>query len=60
MCMRFAIFNFSEKLQNIFEIGLKKIWSDRAKIALEEKYLQIKKLQTRFYFLYVKLAAVQI
>ena len=23
-CLRFAIFNFSEKLQNIFEIGLKK------------------------------------
>ena len=24
MCQQFAIFNFSEKLQNIFEIGLKK------------------------------------
>jgi len=23
-CLRFAIFNFSEKLQNIFEIGLRK------------------------------------
>ena len=23
-CLRFAIFNFNEKLQNIFEIGLKK------------------------------------
>ena len=23
-CLRFAIINFSEKLQNIFEIGLKK------------------------------------
>ena len=27
-CLRFAVFNFSEKLQNIFEIGLKnKEWS---------------------------------
>ena len=34
---RFAIFNFSEKLQSIFEIGLKKMWSDRTKIALEKK-----------------------
>ena len=24
MCLRFATFNFSEKLQNIFEIGFKK------------------------------------
>ena len=36
------------------------MWSDRTKIALEEKYLQIKNSPTRFYFLYVKLAAVQI
>ena len=36
-CLRFAIFNFSEKLQNIFEIGLKNIWSVRTKIALIER-----------------------
>ena len=36
-CLRFAIFNCSEKLQNIFEIGLKTMWSDRTKIALGEK-----------------------
>ena len=47
-CLRFAIINFSEKLQNIFEIGLKKIWSDRTKIALEKEYLEIKKSQRNF------------
>ena len=50
-CLRFAIFNFSEKLQNLSEIGLKKkIWIDRTKIALEKRYLQITNSQTRFYF----------
>ena len=42
MGLRFAIFNFSEKLQDIFEIGFKKLWSDRRKIALgEKKYFEI-------------------
>ena len=36
-CPRFAKFDFSEKLQNIFEVGLEKIWSVRTKIALIEK-----------------------
>ena len=36
-CLRFVIFNFSEKLQNIFEIGFKKIWDACTKIVLIEK-----------------------
>ena len=47
-CLRFAIFNFSEKLQNIFEIGLKKIWSDRTKIALERNVFRNKKFSDIF------------
>ena len=39
-CLRFAKFNFSEKLQNIFKIRFKKIWSVRTKIALIEKILR--------------------
>ena len=34
LCLRFAIVNFSEKLQNIFEIGLKKYGVYETKIAL--------------------------
>ena len=58
-CLRFTIFNFSEKLQNIFEKGLKKYGVIVQTSLLKKKYLEIKKL-TRFYFLYVKLAIVQI
>ena len=47
-CLRFAIFNFSEKLQNIFEIGLKKIWSVRTKIAAIEKVFRNKKFADIF------------
>ena len=59
-CLRFAIFNFSEKLQNIFEIGLKKYGVIVEKSLSEKKYLEIKNSQTRFCCLYVKLATVQI
>ena len=34
--------------------------SDNTKIALQKKNLEIKNLQTPFYFFYVKLATVQI
>ena len=37
----------------MFEIGLKKIWSDQTEIAPEKKYLEIKNLQTPVYFFYV-------
>ena len=46
----FAIFNFSEKLQNIFEIGFKKIWSDCTKIALKEKIFENKKFAVTIVF----------
>ena len=60
-CLCFAKFNCSEKLQNIFEIGFKKVWSDCAKDALwEKKNFERKNSQTRFCWLYVKLATVQI
>ena len=60
-CMRFAIFSFSEKLQNILEIGFKKIWSDRTKFPLEKKVFRNKKFADTFvFFLYVKLATVHI
>jgi len=36
------------------------MWSDRTKIALEEKYFEICNSQTRFCSLYVKQATVQI
>ena len=41
--LHFAIFNFSEKLQNIFEIRLKiYIWSDSTKITLGKiKYFNV-------------------
>ena len=49
LCLRFAIFYRSEKIQNIFEIGLKKmIWSDRTKIALGEKIFRKKKFADKF------------
>ena len=59
-CVRFAIFNFIENVQNIFKIGLQKLWSDYTKIALREKYLEIKNSKTSFCCCYVKLATVQI
>ena len=59
-CLRFAIFSFSEKLQSIFEIGLKKYGVIVQKSLLKKKDLEIKNSQTSFYFLYVKLTTVQI
>ena len=38
MCLRFAKFNCSEKLQNIFEIGLKKCGVIVQKSLLEKKF----------------------
>ena len=41
--LRFAIFNFSEKLQNFFKIGLKKYGVVvKKKMLLEKKYLEMK------------------
>ena len=57
MCLRFAIFNCSEKLQNNVEIGFKKMWSRRTKIALRENIFRNK--QTRVCRSYVKLATIQ-
>ena len=48
--LRFAIFNFREMLWNIFEIGLKKIWSDHTNIALEQKVFRNKKFADMFLF----------
>ena len=60
-CLRFAIFNFSEKLQNIFEIALTKIWSVRTKIDfIEKKYFERKNSETRFGCLCVNLSTVEI
>ena len=42
-CLRFAIFNFSEKLQNIFEKGLRKCGLIVQKSFLKKKYFEIKK-----------------
>ena len=59
-CLRFAIFNFSEKLQNIFEIGLRKCGLILQKSLLKKKYFELKKSETFFCCLYVKLATVKI
>ena len=60
-CVRFAMFNFSEKLQNIFEIGLKIYGAIVQKSPSKKEYLEIKSSQTLFlFFIYLKLATVQI
>ena len=59
-CLRFAIFNFSEKLQNIFEIGLRKCELIVQKSLLKKKYFEIKNSDIRFCCLYAKLATVKI
>ena len=59
-CLRFAIFNFSEKLQNIFEIGLRKCELIVQKSLLKKKYFEIKNSETPFSCLYAKLATVKI
>ena len=59
-CLRFSIFNFSETLQNIFEIGLTKCELIVQKSILKKKYFEIKNSETGFCCLYVKLATVKI
>ena len=49
MCLQFATFNFSEKLQNIFEIRLKKIWSHSTKLGLKKVFTN-KKFADMFLF----------
>ena len=43
--LHFPIFNFNENLQNIFEIE-RKTWSNRAEIALNENFSEIKNSPT--------------
>ena len=45
---------FQWKVAEHFWNRIKNIWSDRTKIALEKKYLEIKNWQTQFCCLYVK------
>jgi len=59
-CLRFAIFNFSEKLQNIFKIGLKNMeWLYKNRSPTKNIWKE-KNLQTCFCCLYEKLTTVQI
>ena len=58
MCLRFAIFNFSEKLHNIFEIGFKKCGVIVQKLLSEKKYFKRKNSQITFCCLYLKPATV--
>ena len=44
-CLRFVIFNFSEILKNIFEIGLKKYGVIVQKFALEKKVFRNKEFR---------------
>ena len=60
MCLRFAIFNFSEKLQNSFEIGLRKCELIVQISLLKKKYFEIKNSETPFCCLYAKLATIKI
>jgi len=60
VCLRFAIFNCSKKLQNIFEIGFKKCEVIVQKLLSEKKNFKKHNLQTCFCFLYINLATVQI
>ena len=59
-CLRFAIFNFSEKLQNIFQIGLRKCGLIVQKWLLNKKYFEIENSEIDFCCLYVKLVTVKI
>ena len=59
-CLQFAIFNFSEKLQNIFGLNrVKKYGVIVQKSLLKKKVFRKKKKQTLFFSIYVKLATVQ-
>ena len=53
--LQFAIFNFSEKLQTIFEIGLQKYGVFVQKSLSLKTYFERKRLQTPFYCLCVSL-----
>ena len=59
-CLLFAIFSFSENLQNISEIGLRKCEWIVQKSLLKKKYFEIKNSETCFCCLYAKLATVKI
>ena len=52
-CLRFAIFNFNEKLhwEHFYEIGLKKHGVIVQKSLLQKQYLGTKNSQTNFHFL---------
>ena len=56
-CLRFAIF---KKLQDFFEIGLKKCGVIVEKSLSKKNYFEINHSQTGFCSLYLKLATVQI
>jgi len=58
LCLRFGIFHCSKKLQNIFEIGLKRSGVIVQKSLSKKKYFEINNSQRRFCSLYVKLATV--
>ena len=47
-CLRFAILSFSDELQNIFEVGLKKYGVMEEKSLSEKNKLEIKKITGRF------------
>ena len=53
LCLRFTIVNFSEKLQNIFEIGLKKYGVYETEIALIWKYISKEKIRRHVFVVYV-------
>ena len=59
MCLRFAIFNFSEKLLNIFEIGFKKYRVFVQNSLSLKNYFKRKSSQIRFCCLCVNLPTVK-
>lgn len=59
-CLWFAKLNFSDKLQKIFELGLKKHRVFIDKSLSKKNYSEIKHLQTTFCCLCVRIAAIQI
>ena len=59
-CLRFAIFNFSKKLQSIFEIGFKKYGAFVEKSLSLKNYFERKNSQTPFCCLCVNLSTVKI
>ena len=59
-CLRIAIFNFSEKLQSIFEIGLKTYGVFTQKLLSMKKMFRKKNSPTRFCCLCANLPTVKI